>query len=593
MDAFSLHGAQGPVAGDSKTAEMTGGLEDDKAPSPCSIRTADLDDGKLQTKERGLQGWDERSSTATISSSVSESGWSEEHLSPTPSAMRRHSMRRMRALRRMSREAHVQPYPTNGQTIPPTFCPEQKLLITVDVRVNDAASARPRDLMRNPIPEPRIHEDEFADKVDITDDCGKPTLHVTAEATERVDWEALRDSITQLSVPATPSEVEALRDTTATRSEVDTFQRTLMLRRGFGAWSRHHGMLRQESFALSCADLGKMGKAFDRWLGFMEPLEKAVLTKAMPPPPAVDTNSSLLRRKRCVTPNRIRRRQSSPGAFQQAAHTPRFQANWSPPRASPATRDPEDTFTSKTFSVSYSSAKKFEPASNSLRRTPLTTPRAGWPSTPSFHFASAPASPATRDPEDTFTSETFSVSYSSAKKFAPATPLTTPRAGEPGAVRRFTRISSDATPWRGDSMPWYNSKTASCLRKDWPERNPYPAEGAQRDVSWQEWQWALKANTEANMRARARDWANRNAWLEDRRINTPSKIVPWHVSDGGPSHRNLCEAIDKLTRRVSHLETTPYIDEQLGRDLAGQEPFFRTRSQALALYGMDLIVNEN
>ena len=34
-------------------------------------------------------------------------------------------------------------------------------------------------------------------------------------------------------------------------------------------------------------------------------------------------------------------------------------------------------------------------------------------------------------------------------------------------------------------------------------------------------------------------------------------------------------------------------DEQLRRDLAGQEPFFRTRSQALALYGMDLIVNEN
>ena len=115
MDGFSLHGAQGPVAGDSKTAEMTGGLEDYKAPSPCSIRTADLDDGKLQTKERGLQGWDESSSTATISSSVSESGWSEEHLTPTPSAMRRHSMRRMRALRRMSREAHVQPYPRMGK----------------------------------------------------------------------------------------------------------------------------------------------------------------------------------------------------------------------------------------------------------------------------------------------------------------------------------------------------------------------------------------------------------------------------------------------------------------------------------------------
>ena len=184
MDAFSLHGAQGPVAGDSKTAEMTGGLADDKAPSPCSIRTADLDSGKFQTKEHGLRGWDERSSTATISSSVSESGWSEEHLAPTPSAMRRLSVRRTRALRRMSREAHVQPYPTNGHKIPPTFCPEQKLLITVDVRVNDAASTRPRDLMRNPIPEPRIHEDEFADKVDITDDCGKSTLHLTAEATE-------------------------------------------------------------------------------------------------------------------------------------------------------------------------------------------------------------------------------------------------------------------------------------------------------------------------------------------------------------------------------------------------------------------------
>ena len=56
-----------------------------------------------------------------------------------------------------------------------------------------------------------------------------------------------------------------------------------------------HGMLRQESFALSCADLGKMGKAFDRWLAFEEPSEKAMLAKAMPPPPAVDTNSSLLR----------------------------------------------------------------------------------------------------------------------------------------------------------------------------------------------------------------------------------------------------------------------------------------------------------
>ena len=389
-----------------------------------------------------------------------------------------------------------------------------------------------------------------------------------------------------------------------TRSDVETFKRAVMLRRGFGAWSRlHEDRLAQESFALSCADLWKLGKAFDRWLTCEEPpAPEQPMVAEKSKPPAVNPYATALRRKRCLTPNRSRGRQSSPRTTQQAAHTPGVQFAWA--QASPATRESSSVAPSaaerERFGLSPSAPGTRDSFSSapSTRENFSVSSRSSAASDSSFGTRDRFASPHRRAADEIakeraqvgFSSKTFSVSYSFAEK---VTTPTTPRAGEPGAVRRFTRMSTDSTPWRGDSMPWYNERTASCIRKAWPERNPYPADGAKRDASWKDWQWAIKANVEANCRARARDWATRRAWLEDRRINTPSKIVPWHVSDGGPSHRNMCEATDKLVTRVTHVETAPSINEELGRDLTGHDPWYNTRSRALLERKMELIVNDN
>ena len=95
----------------------------------------------------------------------------------------------------------------------------------------------------------------------------------------------------------------------------------------------------------------------------------------------------------------------------------------------------------------------------------------------------------------------------------------------------------------------------------------------------------------SNAAARARDWRTRRAWLNDRRENTPSKIVPWHVEDGDYSHRNLLDATGKLDCRASDTDKIVAGDELLGRTVTGWSSFIKTREHALALEGMELVLN--
>jgi len=75
-----------------------------------------------------------------------------------------------------------------------------------------------------------------------------------------------------------------------------------------------------------------------------------------------------------------------------------------------------------------------------------------------------------------------------------------------------------------------------------------------RDASFQRWQDALRRNREANARARASEWSMRAHELRGMRLQTPPKVVPWHVEDGGASHHNLEQAIEVLSVRASVTE---------------------------------------
>ena len=142
--------------------------------------------------------------------------------------------------------------------------------------------------------------------------------------------------------------------------------------------------------------------------------------------------------------------------------------------------------------------------------------------------------------------------------------------------------------------PLYNTfarEPPSCLRPDWPLRPAYPPVGSTPDAPFEDWQRALRRNAQANCDARARDWAFRASYLTDVRLMTPSKVVPWHVDDGEPSHRKLAGAIECLSTRSSELEATAAGNEQLGRALAGWSSFELHRARALALEGREFVVN--
>jgi len=136
-------------------------------------------------------------------------------------------------------------------------------------------------------------------------------------------------------------------------------------------------------------------------------------------------------------------------------------------------------------------------------------------------------------------------------------------------------------------------RAPSCLRKDWPSCCPRGAMDGRgnlpkRDVSYQAWQRALRQNAEANNAARAKDWAARTQALQQMRLSTPSKIVPWHLTDGSVSHLGLATATDDLYMRTQATVTAPAGDEQLGRSLAGWPSYAPHRMRALLMSGMDL-----
>ena len=136
----------------------------------------------------------------------------------------------------------------------------------------------------------------------------------------------------------------------------------------------------------------------------------------------------------------------------------------------------------------------------------------------------------------------------------------------------------------------------SCMRRDRPPRFPRQSGGLagnscvlpERDASYQAWRQALRRNAAANNAARAKDWAARRQALKQMRLATPSRVVPWHVSDGSLSHVSLVAATADLCLRTQSTRTVPAGDERLGRTLAGWASFAPCRAHALSMADMDL-----
>jgi hypothetical protein len=367
------------------------------------------------------------------------------------------------------------------------------------------------------------------------------------------------------------------------------------MHRALSTWRHHHRKKKQARFAASCAascaDLWKLGNAFDCWLHVQDaPVEVQEAAKVHAA--AVNPYSNALRRKRYSTPNRSRRG-ASPRSAQSAPNHQNFMPSpdaMTPRRSSAAIKD--------RFEGLLTPAEIFRGAmpvdSSSVPASPLARlTRDAFSDHPATRRwgrerATPPGAKQRTSPPGTRTS--FSVSYGFAEK--KPTPKSKPANGIGSG--RFTRLAASTTPWRGEeeTTPWYNSKTASCFRHQaWPEQHAPPEGYARRDVSWQEWQRALHQNAESNAAARARDWRTRGAWLQDRRENTPSKIVPWHVEDGDYSHQNMYEATEKLMHRAFNTDKTVAGDEKLGRTVTGWSSFINRREHALALEGMDLVLN--
>lgn len=360
------------------------------------------------------------------------------------------------------------------------------------------------------------------------------------------------------------------------------------LRVGFKAWQRNNRIRTQEKFAASCAnscaDLWKLGNAFDWWLQFDGDDAEEEKTAETQKLTEVNPYANALRRKRYSTPNRSRRGASPRSAQSAPAH--QNLVNTSSPAARTLTWSASTA--RNHFDEILTPAEIFRGATSSATDSFLGSPLSRLTRDAfSDHLASPSSTKRRSSPPGTRSS--FSVSYSFAEKTA--SPKSKPANGIGSG--RFTRVATDTTPWRGkEGVPWYNSKTASCFRHQaWPECHAPPEGYARRDVSWQEWQRALRRNAESNAAARARDWRTRRAWLNDRRENTPSKIVPWHVEDGDYSHRNLLDATGKLDCRASATDNTVAGDELLGRTVAGWSSFIKTREHALSLEGMELVLN--